>query len=192
MSTILDDKKPKISIIIPTRRPDNLKECLSSITRHTKDYEVILVKEKCGIAEKLNKGIKRAKGDYIILLHDDIEVTSGWADELAEVGCFKIGEANDAYDTWGGFYPGMFCQDPTRNPDYCFFLCLSKKVANDVCPFDEEFTKPYFQDVVMGVQLRQKGYKIKCLPGKIIHRCGAGSGVPDERQKILLEKKYGL
>lgn len=180
----------KISIVIPTRRPNDLNECLSSIERHTKDYEVILVKEKGGLAEKINKGIKRAKGDYIILLHDDIEVTSGWADKLAEVGCFKIGEANDAYDTWGGFYPGMFCQDPTRNPDYCFFLCLSKEAIKKIGKFDEYYTKPFYQDVDMGFQIRSKGYKIKCLPGKIIHRCGEGAGAEVPEQKEYLERKW--
>jgi GT2 family glycosyltransferase len=183
---------PKISIVIPTRRENDLKECLSAIERHTKGYEVILVKRKTGLAKKINEGIKKAKGDYIILLHDDVAVTSGWADKLAEVGAFLTGENNDDYETWGGFYPSSYCQDIKLNPDYSFFMCISKKAMGKIYPFDEWYTKPWCQDVDMGFHIRKKGFKIECLPGKIIHRCGEGAGLYDEEQLKHLRKKWDL
>jgi len=180
-----------LSIVIPTRRPDNLRYCLDAIDRHTRNYEVVLVDREGGIAEKINEGIRKAKGDHIVLLHDDCEVTSGWADELADVGCFKVGEMGDLFECWGGFYPGDYCKNPQLHPDYCFFLCLSKEVAKKVIPFDEKFTKPYYQDVDMGLHLKSKGYKIKCLPGKIKHLVAEGAGVVVPEQKEYLDKKWG-
>jgi GT2 family glycosyltransferase len=180
-----------LSLIIPTRR-DKI-DCLKSIKKYTKDYEIVLASSKKGFVENLNDGIKRAKGDYIILLHDDCEVTEGWADKLADSGAFKLGEYNDSFNNWGGFIdPPAYCVSPFEHPDYAYWLCLSKKVVKKVYPFDEKFTKPYYQDVDMGLHLKKHGYKIECLPGKIIHRNGEGSGVPDEGQTLYLNEKYKI
>lgn len=180
----------KLSIVIPTRRPDDLKECLFFIKKYTKDYEVILINREAGIAEKINEGISKAKGDYIVLLHDDIKVQRGWADELTDVGTFKLGEYRDEFDIWGGFINGTYCQDPKLNPDYSFFLCLSKKVIKKIGKFDEWYQKPYCQDIDMGMQVKKAGYKIKCLPGKIIHMCGEGSITLVPEQREYLNRKW--
>jgi O-antigen biosynthesis protein len=181
----------KLSLVIPTRR-DKI-DCLKSINKYTKDYEIVLAKDKKGFVENLNDGIRRAKGDYIILLHDDCEVTKGWTDELAEVGAFKLGEYNDSFNNWGGFVdPPAYCTSPFENPDYAYWLCLSRKVVKKIGEFDKKFTKPFYQDVDMGLHIKKKGFKIECLSGKIIHNNGEGSGVPDEGQRLYLNKKWSI
>jgi GT2 family glycosyltransferase len=177
-----------LSIVIPTRR-DDLQECLDSIDRHTDNYEVILVKGKKGLAKKINEGIARATGEYIILLHDDSIVTSGWAEELAEVGAFKVGEMNDKFEHWGGLN-GDYCKNINFNPDYSSFLCLSKQAVEKIGKFDEWYEEPHCLDVEMGLQIRSKGFKIKCLPGKIIHRHSVGAGVAVPKQEKYLKKKW--
>lgn len=181
------------SIIIPTMRPDEIDVCLDSIKKYTTDYEIILDTEKIGFVKSLNQAIKKAKGEYIILLHDDCEVTEGWADKLADVGAFCVGELNDSFDTWGGFYnPQGYCQDSTKNPDYAYFLCISKKAMEKIGDFDERFTKPWCQDVDMGFHIRSKGFKIECLPGKVIHHHSPSGRNPDEKIRGYIERKWGL
>lgn len=184
----------RLSLIIPTRRGgETLEKCLQSIEKHTTDYELVIIDEEMGFAAKLNEGIRRAKGDYLIFLHDDIEVTPGWADKLAEVGAFKLGEMNDSFDDWGGFHnPAAYCLDPTQHPDYAFFCCISKEAMAQIGFFDERFANPWCQDVDMGFTIRKAGFQYECLPGKIIHRCGEGSGMPDERQIGYLNRKWGF
>lgn len=185
---------PRLSLIIPTRRSSEILErCLESVKKHTKDYEIVLVTGEKGFAAKLNEGIKKAKGDYLVFLHDDIEVTAGWADKLAEVGAFKLGEMNDAFEDWGGFHnPASYCLDPKLHPDYAYFCCISKEAMAKIGFFDERFESPWAQDVDMGFTIRKAGFQFQCLPGKIIHRCAVGSGAADERQVGYLNRKWGF
>lgn len=189
---------PKLHLIIPTRRKENLDPCLQSIYKYTRvhDYQIIVIEKEAGFAEKLNEGVRKATGDYLIFLHDDCEVTPGWADVLPganEVGSFCLGENNDYFDTWGGYIePPGYCQDPKDNPDYSFWLCIHKEAIKKIGLFDERFTEPMYADVMMGELVRRAGYKIKCLSGKIIHRNGKESGAENEKQRFMLERHYGV
>ena len=177
-----------ISIIIPTRKGNDTTKVTESIKKHTKGSYEIIIEDEGGFAEAINIGAKRAQGDYIILLHDDNVVTEGWADELAEVGCFNVRESSGS--NWGGFYPGGYCTDQELNPDYAMFLCLSKEAAKKILPFDENFKNPWCQDVDMGFRIKEKGFKIKCLPGKIIHNWAGGEHTGTNEQYLI--EKWGI
>lgn len=65
-----------ISIIIPTHKFPNsdfyLNRCLNSIREQTyQDYEIIIKDKGKGIGDKLNQGIKEAKGGLIKILFTD-------------------------------------------------------------------------------------------------------------------------
>ena len=181
------------SLIIPTWRPNEIDRCLDSIKKNTTDYEIILDTGHDGFVTSLNRAIKKSKGDHIILLHDDCTVNKGWADKLADVGSFKLGEMDDSFEIWGGFYfPQSYCLDPKQNPDYSFFLCLSKKALKKIGLFDEWFKTPFCQDVDMGFQIKRAGFKIKCLPGKIVHHVSPVHRTQDEANRRYLEAKWRL
>lgn len=177
----------RLSIVIPTRRPDLAKRCIDSISEHTDDFEIILVDHEGGLNEKINWGMRAAKGDYIALLHDDIEVTAGWADELADVGAFKIGEMNDTITCWGGIGSG-YCTDPGTTPDYSAFLVLSRRAYADIGQTDEFYKEPGHQDTDYGRQIKAAGYSIKCLPGKIIHHPARTAPLSAENERYFREK----
>jgi len=179
----------RLSIVIPTRgRPDGLKRCLDSINQHTTDCEVIVVDHDGGLNEKINYGMRMATGDYITLLHDDVEVTAGWADTLSDVGAFKIGEMNDTLICWGGI-GGGYCTDPSSNPDYSAFLVLSRRAYATIGQTDEFYKEPGHQDADYGKQIKKAGYEITCLPGKIIHRPARHAPLSDEN-RIYFEGKW--
>lgn len=177
----------RLSIVIPTRRPDLAERCIASIGQHTDDFEIVLVDHEGGLNQKINWGMRMAKGDYIALLHDDIEVTPGWADELADVGAFKIGEMNDTIQCWGG-KGGGYCTDPAVSPDYSAFLVLSRRAYADIGPTDEYYKEPGHQDTDYGNQIRAAGYTIKCLPGKIIHHPARTSPLSEDNERYFKEK----
>jgi len=159
----------RLSLIIPIRkRSKSLYNCLYSIKKYTKDYELIIIEGDRGYNTKINKGIRKAKGDYLILLHDDHQVTKGWADKLAEVGSFRYGEFGDKFEHWGALN-GQYLTDPTKQPDYPSALCVSKEAIKKIGFMDEFYEDPGYQDIDLGFQIEDAGYKIKCLPGKIIH-----------------------
>jgi GT2 family glycosyltransferase len=187
----------KLSIIVPTRRSD-LGMMAVSVQSHTEEntYELFGITDDIGLAAKLNYGIKLATGDYLIFLHDDCEVQPGWTDVLPgenEVGSFCLGENNDEFDVWGGFVnPPSYCTNPKDSPTYSYWLCIHRDAMNTIGLFDEHFTEPFYQDVDMGLTIKAAGYDIQCLPGKIIHHNGEGSGEPNERQRAYLNRKWGI
>ena len=103
----------KFSIVIPTQNNlPLLAECLASVFRNTKDFELIVINDAStdstvnylsslvaiypnfvfatlskgvGFAGAVNFGLEKAKGDYIIVLNNDTVVTTGWADRMVSV-----------------------------------------------------------------------------------------------------------
>lgn len=95
-----------ISIVIPIfNQHEMTTECIYSILRNTKDFELVLVdngseppyhpphtgffdttlirnEENKGFPSAANQGIEAAKGDVVILLNNDVIVTPGWAERL--------------------------------------------------------------------------------------------------------------
>ena len=71
----------KYSICLPYYDPDYQKvekfsKLLQSIVKcaSTDDYELVIVKDGPSYVESHNKAFKNAKGDYLIIFNDDIEV----------------------------------------------------------------------------------------------------------------------
>lgn len=58
-----------------------------NIHSYVDNIEVIKNQKNLGFLRNCNLAAERAKGDYIVMLNNDTEVTSGWLDELiAEIG----------------------------------------------------------------------------------------------------------
>lgn len=92
----------KYSIIIPVVNNKALTDaCLTSILKHTTDYEIIIVdngskkgmyegdsvirnEENLGFPVAINQGIAKARGEIIVLLNNDTIVTPYWLDRLAD------------------------------------------------------------------------------------------------------------
>lgn len=69
--------------------PDLVEKCLQSIREHTMDYEVLVhdnspPNPNLGFAKASNLLIRKAQGDYIVLLNPDTWVTDGWLEKLIE------------------------------------------------------------------------------------------------------------
>ena len=176
-----------ISIIIPTIKKD-LGVTGKSIKKYTKDYEIVTSNAK-GFNNAINDCVRKAKGDYLVFMHDDIEVTKGWADKLDDCGVFLVGEFDGKMDIWGAYYHGTYNTDINAHPDYSFFMCLSKKVADKVFPLDTNFKSPWCQDVDFGLSLKKKGHIINCLPGRVIHH-HKGEHIEQKENEDYLDRKW--
>lgn len=71
---------PTVSIIIPTLgRNYSLSECIDSLHAQTyEDYEIITVTEEGPLAKLRNQGAKKARGQYLIFIDDDVVCSPEW------------------------------------------------------------------------------------------------------------------
>jgi len=102
-----------VSIIMPIYKPDKerLKEIDAAIKeqKFDGDIEIIKVDECMGLAKQMNIGIKKAKYDIIVTLHQDcVPVGEKWLDMLV-----KSLEESPAYDDLEHIYPFKMNGVPT-------------------------------------------------------------------------------
>ncbi len=221
-------KSPKVSIIIPIHNKFPVTyNCLCSIlfASNKASYEVIVVDDgssdeskdipelikgiqyfrnetSLGFILSCNRGGKSARGEYIVMLNNDTEVTAGWLDELIlvfdtfeNVGLtgskllYPDGRLQEAGGiVWNTGDPWNYGRnanphDPrynyTRQVDYLSgaSIMLPRKLWNDLQGFDEAFVPAYFEDTDLAFRVREKGYKVVYAPfSQVFHFEGISSG----------------
>jgi glycosyltransferase involved in cell wall biosynthesis len=124
------------SIIIPSCNPlESTRQCIAALMRYTRrPWELIVVNDGSsdetsaylesvrdavsvpvtvitnvtsrGIAAAINQGLKAARGEYLVLLNNDVVVTDGWLGQLIALanakGDFTAGSAECAETTTEG------------------------------------------------------------------------------------------
>ena len=77
-------QSPKVSVLIPTLdRGEELERCLKSLHEQTfKNFEIIIESERGPLARIRNQAARRAKGEIIVFIDDDVECTSDWLNAI--------------------------------------------------------------------------------------------------------------
>ena len=222
-------KFPKISIIIPTFNQLNfLQKNLKSIEEKTtyKNYEIIIVTnnldensemrnflksvkhEVCIFTDKYsfstvnNFAAKKAEGEYLLFLNDDVEIlSSNWLesmlklalqDNVGAVGAkllFSDGKLQEAGGiVWkdGIIWNYGRNENPhdsrfnfVRSVDYCSGSCLlvKKSLFEKIGKFDTQYKPAYCEDTDICLTLQKFGFKILYQPlATVIHHEGKTSG----------------
>ena len=219
---------PKISIVIPVHNKFELTyHCLASLILaiNKSKFEVIVVDDQSSdrtpkvseivhntryIRNEVNlgfllsscNGAESAKGEFIVFLNNDTEVTSGWLDELVQsfdmfdsVGMVgskllypngKLQEAGGI--VWGSGRPwnignGDNAEHPkynyTRQADYLSgaSLMINRNVWEEIGGFSKEFAPAYYEDTDLAFKVREAGYKtLYCPFSTVIHFEGMSNG----------------
>ena len=131
-----------ISVIIPhypkTQELNKLlDECRSSISGY--DELVLVINEGIGFAKACNWGFKMAKGDYLVLVSNDV--------------VFKRGNIKDLIDERGVTSPLLNGVKPPRGLWGCCF-CIPRWVYEQIGGFDEQFEIGYFEDDDYAMRLK--------------------------------------
>ncbi len=219
---------PKVSLIIPLYAHAELtRACLESIRHHTThvSYEVILVEdaadpdtrrllesvrgaqivhnsENLGYLRSMNRGAELARGEWLVLLNNDTEVTEGWlramvecAESAEDVGVvtpkyiYPDGSLNEAggiiwRDGSGANYgrgdlADLFQYEYRRETDYgsAAALMVSTALWKAVGGFDERFLPMYYEDVDLCFEARERGLRVLYEPAAtVVHIEGATAG----------------
>lgn len=149
-----------------------------------------------------NKGVEYARGDYIVLLNNDTEVTNGWLDALLDafkrfdnVGIagakllYPDGRLQDAGGVvWHNGNPWNYgnSQNPWE-PRFCYArqadylsgaaLMISREVWQKVGGLSSYLEPMYFEDTDLAFKVREAGYSTWFIPEAVVyHHEGATSG----------------
>jgi GT2 family glycosyltransferase len=154
-----------------------------------------------GLAGAGHRGRALARGELLVLLHDDAEITPGWLEALVaaarrhpEAGAiggkvlFPDGRLQSAgmilwrnattSPPWSGASPPASAFDTPRPVDYCGTSSLLIRAAtwDAVGGFDERFFPVYFVDVDLAMAIRQLGQSVLYEPRSVIRHHQGASG----------------
>lgn len=207
-------EQPRVSVLILTRHdPAMLRACLTSIARGGPGgrigYEVVLLLNgadagvvdfasreldgvrvlrsdvNLGFGGGMNRAARHARGEFLLLLNDDVEVESGWLDPLVETldahpGAAAVGsrslftdgrvqEAGSVLFSDGSTAPvgrglpaGSTAWSFVRKVDYCSAnsLLVRRDVFHEVGGFDSRYFPAYYEDTDLALAIRAAGYSI--------------------------------
>jgi GT2 family glycosyltransferase len=222
---------PRVSVIIPaTASLDLLLAALRSLSRHAPRHismETIVVlndsvaehasylrefvngvvlipsEVNLGFAGAANRARRVARGDLLILLHDDAEIEPGWlealidaADTHPEAGAiggkvlFPDGQLQNAgmvlwrdatsSTPWAGQTPPSTAFDEARAVDYCgsSSLLVRSEIWDAIGGLDEQFYPVYYVDTDLAMSVRQLGRVVLYQPASQIRHHRSASTSP--------------
>ena len=226
---------PRVSIVIPVYGQHLYTyNCLKSLQAHTdlSDVEVIVVddcspepaqpmlrevqgvqwlrnKTNLGFIGSCNAGAAQARGDFVLLLNNDVQVTTGWLQALLQVFALRpdagmagarlvypdgtLQEAGGVLWRDGSAWNWGRGQDP-ENPaykylrpvDYCSGACLLLRRTDwqALGGFDTAYTPAYYEDTDLAFRVRAMGKQVYYQPeATVVHYEGITSGT-DETQGV--------
>jgi len=238
--------QPDVSIVIPVfNKWAYTAACLSSLleVKCKYSFEVIVVDDQSsdetadqlgqmkglvylrndqnlGFVGSCNRGANIARGEFLVLLNNDTQVTDGWLDEL--VGTFdlepgiglvgsrlvypdgKLQESggiifNDA-SGWN-YGRGDDAEQPEyhflREVDYCSGACIALRTAyfHEIGALDERYSPAYYEDTDLAFRVRESGYKVMVQPWSVvIHHEGVTSGTDTscgtKKYQLINQEKF--
>ncbi len=221
-------ESPRVSVLIPASGPrELLLACLSSIARHRPNvpFETIVVLNEAGtdadelvaavrgitvlpspvnlgLAGAANRARRHARGELLVLLHDDTEVEPNWLDALVAaadqypragaigskilnfdgtlqfVGAVLRADASTGA-VWGdGPAPPPDAYNEVLEVDYCGTSSLVVRASTWDCigGLDERYYPVYYVDVDLATAIRSRGGTVLVEPASCVrHHRGAST-----------------
>ncbi len=190
--------EPLVSIVIPTLDVDSerMTRCIQSIVSFTPErHEIIVVnngndalvltdviktivtdKTHVGFARACNMGIAAAKGEYILLLNDDTEVTPGWLGNMLQTmrdvpGAGLVGPMSDhaSGPQQGEPSPTPAAWETRRLVAFC--LLVKREVVEKIGGLDESFGLN-FEDDDYCLRAMAAGYRLLIARHSFVRHIG--------------------
>ena len=157
-------KMVKYSIIIPNYDPEHkltefLSKCLVSVGKNSEDYEVILISNVVGFPKAVNIGLSKCKGEFIVILNNDIEIKdSKWLEKLShstKISGWKLRDFS-AFDL--NDVPDGAC------------WCMSREIYKKIGGLDEIFSVGYgWEDGDYWMRAKKLNIEFHDAKVKLIH-----------------------
>lgn len=236
---------PRVSLIIPLYSCAGLtRRCLETIRDHTGPaFEVVVIDDTAdpdtkglltliqgaqvlhneqneGYLRSVNRGAADARGEWLVLCNNDIEVTPGWLENLLEtaeagedVGVVapKFVAPDGVLSEAGGIIwsdgtgvnygrgedPSLPKYEYTREVDYgsAAALLVRASLWREIGGFDERFAPMYYEDTDLCFEARRRGWRVQYEPtAVIVHAEGSTAGTDvssgHKRHQEVNRKKF--
>jgi len=156
--------------------------------------------ENLGFLRNVNRAVQRARGEWILLLNNDVQVWPGWLQALWDTIAPTTGAVvsqlvypNGRLQEAGGILwrdgraTNFGRGDDPQKPEYQFVrpvdygsaasLLVRRSLWEAIGGFDEIYAPAYYEDADLAMALRQRGYQVLYQPRSIaIHHEGATLG----------------
>ena len=159
--------------------------------------EVLMQPENLGFAAGCNVGLAAARGEHVVMLNNDTQVTAGWLAPLLAaadlpgvglVGPVSNSVGNEARRDVGPIDPATACSvgrrhmaahehEPPFDIGMLGFFCVVGRAAvwERVGPMDEGFGVGLFEDDDYAMRVRQLGLRLLCVPASFVFHHGQAS-----------------
>ncbi|MDD0839969.1 glycosyltransferase [Curvibacter sp. HBC61] len=233
LATCPESRRPRYSIVIPVYEQHLYTfNCLKSLGEHTNlsDVEVIVVDDaspnpvsgaltdiqgvrfvrnpqNLGFIGSCHHGADIARGEMLVMLNNDTQVTAGWLEALQSVFDLRpdaglvgarliypngtlqeaggiVWQDGSAWNWGRGDDPDRPIYTYLREADYCSGACLLIRRSDwDALEgFDRAYTPAYYEDTDLAFRIRAAGKRVYYQPqATIVHYEGISSGT-DETQ----------
>lgn len=200
-------------IVVDNASRDDTVEYVSGYIAGRPNYSLICNTDNLGFSAGNNVGIRKATGDYIVLLNNDTYVAPGWLQNLIwpMMRDKTIGLAGPITNNIGNeariniAYRDMremeaesfkYIQDHRgqllRLETVAFFcVAIARRIIDEVGELDERFKMGFFEDDDYCRRVRLTGYSIVVVEDSFVHHHLSASfnQLGGEREKIFEENK---
>lgn len=176
------------------------------------NVKIIFNGKNFGFAGGNNIGMKKAQGDYIILINNDTKVTPGWISRLVfHVNQKNVGLVGPVTNNIGNESKINIDYDQSSQIDIerkalrytsahwgeklnldriaAFCWILSKKTYEKIGGLDERFFPAYYEDDDYCMRIKKAGYDIYCADDIFVHHFENGSVKKSDNTKWLNESR---
>jgi len=184
-----------VAVVTSDLRRPHAAKCLSLLKRHTSDYDLVILDNNgsphFNHPREMNKVLRMAKTDYVVLLDDDVYVSPGWLDGLIECVGPRTGVVTPLHRDRRGriSYSGVHLNgdgqgthshtlDVPAAPRMCQCICsaamlIDRRKCGNIF-FNEAYQK-YFLDLDYALQVWEAGYEVLCTPRSTVTHLGGGT-----------------
>lgn len=161
-------------------------KCIESIRKHTEDYELIVVdnnstdgtveylkeqkdikvifnKDNAGWIKGVNQGFEKAKGDYLCMMNNDIEVTPAWWVKLKAHFHKGVGAVSPTAERTSGAHDPKFNKVRPVHDEVSwlvgFCIVIKREIYDKIGGLDECFGWGHSDDIDYCYRIAQLGYR---------------------------------
>lgn len=185
-------------IFVDNNSKDGSVKYLEDLVKQNTNYKLIKNKDNKGFAAGNNQGVKKAKGEYVFFLNNDVLVAKNWLGDMVsalqkDAAIGMVGPLTNSisglqrldnvpYKTDADF-EGFAKQIRDGNKGNVtprrriagFAVLMQKEIYQEVEGFDESFGLGNFEDDDLCLKVREAGYAIMVHEGTFIHHFGSQS-----------------